>query len=196
MFYITYINLFALIMKQVYFIYILLFSLNGFSQPIYKGLLYGMTKSQAKKEFYSNKEDYTNIDLGNGFIWRMYHQNFIYDNGLAGILCTPKRGALGVSHENTMGYLEFTSAFFIKKGYKIFHEPQNWQYPELFRSKYGLLLENPDRTVMVMLYPFKQTSSNNIFYQPHLKVFNYDWFIDQYETGQKEVEEKQDKSGF
>ena len=46
------------------FILAFLFALNGYGQAIFKGLNFGMSKSEAKKEFKSNKSIYTNIDIG------------------------------------------------------------------------------------------------------------------------------------
>ena len=42
-----------------------------------KVLEFGMSKAEAKKEFKANKSDYITVDLGNGFLYRIYQQNFI-----------------------------------------------------------------------------------------------------------------------
>ena len=46
-----------------------------------------MTESEAKTEFKKNKNDYTTVDIGNGFLYRIYRQNFVFDeNKLVGVL--------------------------------------------------------------------------------------------------------------
>lgn len=173
------------------------FSVNVYSQPIYLGLNYGMSKKEAKNEFKANNDLYSNVDIGNGFAWMAYQQNFIYGNeGLVGVLFSPKGGALGLSHQNTISYLEFTRAFFEKLGYTLFFEPDYWQYPENFNSKYGLILVNPDKTVVVQMYPFKQAVLTPVTYTAYLKVLNYVWFMDEFEKENRALEMKQQSTGF
>ena len=59
------------------------------------GIDFGMTKSEIKKEFNSNKEAYKTIDLG-GYYWRLYYQNNTYDSkgGMTTIKLTPRGGGL------------------------------------------------------------------------------------------------------
>ena len=68
-------------MKKLIVLILIPFFSFGQSKSIFKGLEYGMTKSEAKKEFKKNKKDYTTVDIGNGFLFRIYQQNFLYDNG-------------------------------------------------------------------------------------------------------------------
>lgn len=164
------------------------------SQPIYKGLTYGMSKGEAKKEYKTNKALYDNVDLGNGFVWRLYTQNFIFDGSkLSGVLFSPKGAAMGLSHKNTILYLEFTRAFFENKGYTLFFEPDYWQYPQNFISKYGLILVHPNKTNVVQMYPVNIGSGT---YTAALQVLNFDWFITYWDKGHKEIEEKQQNAGF
>ena len=67
-------------MKYLQTIIILFYSIQLFSQPVFNGLLFGMTEKEAKSEFKANTDVYTNVDLGNGFVWRVTSQNFLYDN--------------------------------------------------------------------------------------------------------------------
>lgn len=169
----------------------------AFSQTIFKGLNREMSKSDAKKEFKKNKSEYDNVDFGNGFVWRTFNQNFIFDNGgLVGVLFSPKGALMGLSHDGATSYLEFSKAFFENKGYTVFLEPEYWQYPINFRSKYGLLMYDTDRTIMVQLYPYKGYASGKMYYTAYMKVLNYDWFMDEYEEQNEILEEKSENSGF
>jgi len=184
-------------MKKMIILMFLAVSTNINAQSIYLGLKYGMNKKDAKAEFKANNEQYTNVDLGNGFAWRAFQQNFIFDEkGLTGILFSPKGGALGLSHDNTVSYLEFTRTFFEKKGYTLFFEPDYWQYPENFNSKYGLLLVNPDKTIVVQIYPVKSVAGGILTYSAYLKVLNYTWFMSEFEKENDKVEQKQQNTGF
>jgi hypothetical protein len=59
------------------------------------GINFGMTKSDTKKEFKSNKKKYKKIDLG-GYLWRYYYQNNTYNEngGLTTIKLIPVGGGL------------------------------------------------------------------------------------------------------
>jgi hypothetical protein len=66
--------------RNLFFTILILYSAVGFSQvKAYKGLYFGMTKSEAKSEFQKNKEEYTTAQIG-GFLYRLYTQNNKYDN--------------------------------------------------------------------------------------------------------------------
>lgn len=169
----------------------------AFSQHIYKGLEYGMTAQEAKKEFRSNKAEYDAVDFGNGFVWRLFHQNFIYDNGgLVGVLFQPKGALMGLTHSGTTSYLEFSRAFFEEKGYQVFFEPEFWKYPLNFNSKYGLLMHDEDKKIVVQLYPYSGYVNGATIYSAYMKVINYDWFMQQYESQQQLLELKANESGF
>jgi len=167
------------------------------SQPIYRGLNYGMNVKDAKDEFKTNKDQYDNIDFGNGFVWRVYTQNLIYQNdSLMAILMTPKGAALGLSHDGATSYLEFSRTFFENKDYEVFFEPEYWQYPLNFHAKYGLLLSNPDKTIMVQLYPITYKSGYTTMFTSCLKIMNYKWFMNTFEAEHKLLDKKSDESGF
>lgn len=185
-------------MKSILLIIIsVMFAVDCFSQTIFKGLNYNMSVSEAKKEFKTNKEQYDNVDFGNGFVWRIFPQNFIYKNGnLVGVLFQPKGALLGLSHTGTTSYLEFSRSFFEIKGYKVFFEPEYWQYPLNFNSKYGLLMQNEDKTIIVQLYPFKWFYSGTTYYSAYMKVLNYAWFMNEYEKQNQILKDKSENSGF
>lgn len=169
-------------------------SLSVSSQSIYKGLEFGMSKKEAAKEFKENKDTYINIDLGNNFLYRIYRQNFKYSSeGLVGVLLSPKGSALGQSYDHAVSYLEYTRSFFEDLGYEILSEPEYWNAPLSFNSKYGLLMVNPDETTIIQLYPVSYGSSN---YLVNLEIYNYPQFMEWYDAAQKIQEEKAMKSGF
>lgn len=183
-------------MKSILIVFFL-FSCNIlFSQSIYRGLNFGMSEKDAKSEFKNNKSFYDNVDLGNGFIWRSYHQNFFYSNdSLVGLLFQPK-AIFGVGHDGTVSYLEFTRAFFENKNYTVFIESEYWQYPENFKSSYGLVLINPDSTTVVHLYPYKNSITNPSSYFPVMKVLNYSFFMRDFHNRNKILDQKQSNTGF
>jgi len=169
----------------------------AYGQPIYRGLLYGMSENEAKKEFKTNKDLYDEVDFSNGFVWRTYTQNFIYQNdSLMAVLMTPKGAALGLSHDGSTQFLEFSRAFFENKGYEVFFEPEYWQYPLNFHSKYGLLMSNADKTIMVQLYPLVFRYGNTTSFTSCLKIMNYKWFIREWEIDNKIQQQKSENSGF
>lgn len=169
----------------------------AFSQTVFKGLNYHMRPGEAKNEFKKNKLEYDNVDFGNGFVWRIYQQNFMYDEiGLVGVLFSPKGAALGLSHDGATSYLEFSRAFFENKGYTVFFEPDYWQYPINFKAKYGLLMHDAEKKIVVQLYPYKGYSGTNWFYSAYMKVMNYDWFMNDFNNQTKILQEKSNNSGF
>lgn len=184
-------------MKTFLLIISMLLLENCFTQTIFKGLKYNMTESEAKKEFRANKDQYDNVDFGNGFVWRLYQQNFLYvDDKLVGVLFSPKGGGFGQSHNNVINYLEFSRSFFENKGYTVIFEPEAWQYPTLFNSKYGLLLQNEDKTIIVQLNPSTYTVNYSTGYIAYMKVINYEFFMKAYEMGNQILKEKSENSGF
>lgn len=185
-------------MRKIFPLFLLLFMcFLAAGQSIYRGLNFGMSQKEAKSEFKTNKDQYDAADFGNGFVWRAFTQNFIYANdSLMAVLMTPKGAALGLSHDGATSYLEFSKAFFENKGYQVFFEPEYWQYPLNFHSKYGLLLSNPDKTIMVQLYPSTSRGVNTTHYTSCLKIMNYQWFMKTYTADQVILQEKSDNSGF
>lgn len=184
--------------KNIYIsIMAIVFGLSASSQTIFKGLEYGMTADEAITEFKKNKDKYDAVDLGNGFVWRTFKRGFLYDSdGLVGVSFNAKGGALGIGHDATTQYLEYTRAAFESKSYVLFFEPDYWQYPLNFSSKYGLLMSSPDKSIMVQLYPVTQGTAYGNLYLPILKVMNYDWFMAQWDKGHEVNAEKIENSGF
>lgn len=167
------------------------------AQPIYRGLIFGMSAKDAKLEFKTNKDQYEAVDFGNGFVWRVFSQNFIFSNdSLVVVLMSPKGALMGLTSDGVTSYLEFSKAFFIDKGYQVFFEPEFWQYPLNFSSIYGLLLYNPDKTVMVQLYPAVSRISGNTYFHAYMKIINYNWFMRDYQKRQMDLKQKSYNSGF
>ena len=166
-------------------------------QSIYKGLVFGMSKSEAKKEFKKNKATYTTVDIGNGFLYRIYQQNFIYDNGkLVGVLFSPKGAGLGQSYDSAKSYLVHTRGFFEKLEYETFIDNEWWNAPLNYiksGSKWGLVLNKKDKSTIVQIFP-QSLGSNN--YLVNLRIWHYDTWMGYFNTENKIQETKVDKSGF
>jgi hypothetical protein len=172
---------------------VMLFTVVGYGQ-IYEGFAPGMSKDEAKKEFKSNKDKYTAVDLGNGWVWRLYHQNFKYDDqgGLVGVYFTPKGGALGVSYDNTIGFLNQTKLFFDRLGYETILKQDFWNAPHNFKGTYGLLMHDPDKKRVIQMFPLK---AQNMMI-PNLVVHDYDYFMEQFQAQSEELDAKADETGF
>jgi len=184
-------------MKIILIALFIVFFNTSFSQDIYRGLKYGMSKSEANNEYKTHNDLYDNIDLGHGFVWRTYSKNFIFINGgLVAVNLVPKGAAFGLGYDRTTSYLEFTAAFFEAKGYKEFFRPDYWQYPLNFKARYGLLLAAPDSSIMVQMYPIIVNLGNSKTSSPIVKVMNYRWFINSYNTDHAILDEKSKNSGF
>jgi hypothetical protein len=170
--------------------------MNSYSQSIYKGLTFGMSKAEAKKEFKKNKDTYTSVDLGNGFLYRIYQQNFIYDsNKLVGVLFSPKGAGLGQSYENTKSYLIHTRNFFERLDYETFIDNQWWNAPLNYTksgSKWGLVLNKKDKTTIVQMFPISM--GNN--YLVNLRIWHHDTWIGYFDAENKAQKQKADESGF
>jgi len=159
-----------------------------------------MTKSEAKKEFKKNKIEYTNIDVGNGFLYRAYTQNFIYDGGkLVGILLTPKGSAFGLTYDGAANYLTHTRSFFESLGYETFIDNQWWNAPVNYvasNSKWGLVLNKSDNSTIVQMYPISYNLSGRTVYMVNLRVCNYDWWMNSYNEENKKQSHIVKNSGF
>ena len=84
------------------------------------GINFGMTKSEIKKEFKANKEEYTKIDLG-GYLWRYYYQNNTYDNngGLTLMKLVPVGGGMyGLPEADARLVFKSLVRLLVAKGYK------------------------------------------------------------------------------
>jgi len=167
------------------------------AQSIFKGLETGMSKKEAKAEFRANKDDYINIEIGNGFAYRIYQQNFGYVNdGLVSILLTPKGFTMGQGYSEAVSYLDFSNTFFQNLDYKEFFRPEYWNAPQSFSSKYGLLLYNPEKTIMVQMYPTKYKAGSTTAFLVKLHIYNYNQFMEWYDKEHEAQEEIAEKSGF
>lgn len=184
-------------MKKIFLLTLGLFYVCvGFSQSLYKGLVYDMSKKEAYKEFKRNKAEYTNIQLGNGVAWRMYKQNFhFYNDVLKGIILTPKGGALGMSNSNGEVYLNNTYKFLRGKGYSVLRKPEYWNIPILFdqHNTYGIVLVNPDKTTTIELRPRRLSYDKCTIL---MVINNYQNFISGVNIENKIVKEQQSNTGF
>tara|TARA_B100002019_G_scaffold271268_1_gene265535 strand:- start:302 stop:853 length:552 start_codon:yes stop_codon:yes gene_type:complete len=183
-------------MKKILVTLLILSAVNSYSQSIYKGLEYGMSKVEAKKEFKKNKDTYISVDLGNGFLYRIYQQNFIYDNDkLVGILFNPKGAGLGQTYDGAKSYLIHTRSFFESLGYETFIDNQWWNAPLNYvksGSKWGLVLNKKDKSIIVQMFPVAMGNS----YLVNLRIWHYDTWMGYYDAENKVQEIKADESGF
>jgi hypothetical protein len=185
------------IMKKSLFILAFLFALNGYGQAKFKGLNYGMSKSEAKKEFKANKDIYTKIDLGDGVLYRIYQQNFIYDKDkLVGITFNPKGKALGQDLDNTVLYLTKTRSFFESIDFETYIENELWNAPVEYiksESKWGLALNKKDKTTMVQMFPMELQKDS---YLVKLVLWHHETWVGYVEAEEKRQKDRADKSGF
>jgi len=171
-------------MRRIYLSLILLF---GFlcqinAQTIFKGLEAGMTESQAKNEFKDNKDSYIDIQVGNGFDYRIYRQNFIFSSEkLFGVVFSPKGAAMGQTYDNCVSYLNYSRGFLEKLGFSVFLEPEYWNAPMNFNSRYGLLMVNEDETVVAQLYPTNYDLYGRKHFLVKLELYNYEMYMDIYD---------------
>ena len=183
--------------KHTILLLFLIISSSCLSQSIYKGLNYGMSQSEAKKEFKQNKTDYTTIDIGNGFLYRIYRQNFIYDNGkLVGVVLNPKGSALGMSYDLTRNYLTSTRSFFETLNYQTFIENEWYNAPLNYLksgSKWGLVLNKEDKSTIIQMYPMSLSSSTYIV---KLIIWDYNTWVGYYDAETEKQKDKANKSGF
>ena len=183
-------------MKKILITFLIIFAVNSYSQSIYKGLEYGMSKVEAKKEFKKNKDTYISVDLGNGFLYRIYQQNFIYDNDkLVGILFNPKGAGLGQTYDGAKSYLIHTRSFFESLGYETFIDNQWWNAPLNYvksGSKWGLVLNKKDKSIIVQMFPIAMGNS----YLVNLRIWHYETWMGYYDDENKVQEIKADESGF
>ena len=187
-------------MKKVILGALLLLSTLSFGQNIYKGLSFGMSPKDAKTEFKSNKENYKGIDIGNNFIYTIYHQNFMYDEDkLVSILLTPSGSTWGQSYNDVVNYLTYTKVFFDSLGYEIFLEQSWWKSPEMFNStnsKYGLVLFNKEKTTIIQIYPISYMIGAQKVYLVKLHIYNYNWWMNSYNKENDKQTDIKKSSGF
>jgi hypothetical protein len=182
---------------RILLLVVIMLSCSLSAQSIFKGLEHGMSKDEAVSEFRANKSDYINIEIGNGFAYRIYQQNFEYTNdGLVSVLLTPKGSAMGQGYYEAVDWLDYSKTFFDKLDYREFFVPEYWNAPLNFRSKYGLLMYNSEKTVMLQLFPIHYTIGNSKSYLVKLQLYNYDQFMEWYNAEKDVQREITEKSGF
>ena len=84
------------------------------------GINFGMTKTEIKKEFKANKEQYTKIDLG-GWLWRYYYQNNSYDSngGVTFLKLVPVGGGMyGLPEADARVVFKSLVRLLVAQGYK------------------------------------------------------------------------------
>lgn len=179
---------------------IFLYPIILFSQepPLYKGLIYKMPINDAKKEFRKNKDEYKTISLGNGVDWKMYAMNFAVNqnNELVGLNLN-SGSMFGDSPETTDLFIRQTRNFFEELGYTVVYEPEYWDTAVLFseQNKYGLLLHNPEKTIMVSLRPVPHPTER-LNYVPVMGISNFQAFVDYMEADDAAVKKAREKTGF
>ena len=118
-------------MKKLLLLLTLTLSLTAFSQigevknnvqsnNAILGINFGMTKSEIKKEFKANKEQYKKIDLG-GWLWRYYYQNNTYDNngGMTFMKLVPVGGGMyGLPEADAKLVFKSLVRLLVAKGYE------------------------------------------------------------------------------
>jgi hypothetical protein len=109
-------------MKKSLILLSFLVTISSFSQNnnAILGINFGMTKSEVKKEFKSNKKEYKKIDLG-GYLWRYYYQNNSYDEngGLTFIKIIPVGGGLyGLPETDARLVFKSLVRMLVTRGYK------------------------------------------------------------------------------
>lgn len=165
---------------------------------LFKGLLIGMNKKELKAEYKANKDLYTNIDIGNGWIYRTDLANMFIDSktGLKGIYFFLKGSKLsGVGYQNTRNALEMTRQFFENIGYSTFYENEYWNFPLNFTATYGLIMVDKDKTKIVHLFPTSAPGSVET-HTPGLILYEYKRFMGSYNKRLESIKDKQKKSGF
>ena len=165
---------------------------------LFKGLLLGMTKKEVKAEYNVNKEIYTNIDIGNGWVYKTDIPNMYIDKeiGLKGIYFFLAGTKLsGVGYQNTRNALEMTRQFFENIGYTVFYENKYWNLPLNYTAKYGLIMVDKDKTKIAHLFPTSAPGSPDT-HTPGLILYEYEIFMVSYNKMLEIIKNKQKDSGF
>jgi len=174
-------------------------SISAQERPaLFKGLLRGMTKKEVRAEYKANKTEYTNVDIGDGWVYKTDVINTFYDQekGLSGIYFFLNNSLLyGVGYKNTVNGLEMTRTFFESIGYTTFYENEFWNAPASYSSVYGLILVDKTKTKVAHLFPTKSVGLDSD-YTPGLILFDYDIFMRGYKAVQEQRKETQKKTGF
>tara|TARA_R110001583_G_scaffold171794_2_gene325531 strand:- start:1562 stop:2125 length:564 start_codon:yes stop_codon:yes gene_type:complete len=187
-------------MKKIILIILLISSISYSQQrtSLFKGLLIGMNKKELKTEYKKNKDIYTNVDIGNGWVYKTDLANMYIDSktGLKGIYFLLKGTKLsGVGYQNTRNALDMTRQFFEEIGYSVFYENKYWNLPLNFSSTYGLIMTDKAKTKIVHLFPTK-APGNNDSHAPGLILYEYKVFMDSYKNRLETIEKKKKNAGF
>jgi len=152
-------------MKKTLILLSILLTINSFSQNnnAILGINFGMTKSEIKKEFKSNKEKYTKIDLG-GFLWRYYYQNNSYDKngGLTFIKLIPVGGGLyGLPETDARLVFKSLVRLLVARGYK--NDNINTKSDNYLEFKIGETYLMSNKEIGKNIYIGLPPSSSNVY---------------------------------
>ena len=169
-----------------------------FSQDVslFKGLNIGMSKKEVKAELKKGKEIYTNVDVGNGWVWKTDHRNTYYNSngGLEGIYFYQKGTMLsGMGYENTVNCLEMSEIFFKNIGYKEFYKNKWWNAPVNFSASYALVLVSSDNTKIAHVFPTKSPYGEHT---AGLIIYEKNTFMKSWDAQKENLSKKQKDSGF
>ena len=155
-------------MKNVMLIGALLASSMIYSQTGVKligGLYSGMSKTEAKSEFKSNKDTYINVELG-AFKYRIYQQNFKFDkNGLIMVAMQPKGTGLGTSISRGKSIFNDLLKFLTANGYQ--QEGMNTNSGNYFQfdvnGEYELVNEDKTKYIKIVNMPYMSEGQMAMF---------------------------------
>ncbi len=171
--------------RITYILLYLFFSLfifqNTRAQSIFKGLSYGMTQTRANEEFKKYKEKYTNLDIGDDYVFRTYKQDFIFDNNkLVGVVFTPRGSAFGQSYKSSKNFLTQARDYLERLGYERLIEETYWNDPVEFIKTGGEkgLIMHLNKTVIAQLLPTQNDTNYNTAFIIKLIFWNYNYIFD------------------
>lgn len=111
----------------------------------------------------------------------------------------PKGFAFGMDYDSAKNYLIHTRSFFTDLGYETFIDDEYWNAPLNYASsgsKWGLILNNKDKTKIIQLFPQKYNALNSTSFLVNLRIWHYDTWMELYNKENAIQEEKKEKSGF
>ena len=180
-------------MKYIILTLVLICSISMNCQTLYKGFEYGMSKDEVKSEWKQNKEEYSKIDLGANVIWRTFKNRlFISDDKLYAIQFTPKNSLLGMDSKEITRYLNYSKEAFLSLGYEVLYEAENWNFPEKFDSKKGIVLTDPSKSRIIEIHSTSVKSYGKMIYRVQLNIHSYDRIVNQSVSNETKIE----NSGF
>jgi hypothetical protein len=174
--------------------------IDSFDNYFYKGFAVGMNKDQVREEFVNNKDKYKSIDLGNGFIYRIYTQNCVYDkDSLIGIRLSVKGSAMGLSYQTVVNCLNYTGSFFVSKNYDVFYKSKWWNAPQSYANngmKWGYVLVDNSKSKVIQLYPGVTTVNKHKNYSVQFIIWDYKSWMKLWNKSHEINETKSKASGF